>query len=127
MVKLLHLQKVQDRSCTSGFGIHGTDDYPPHTGLYNCTGTHLAWLQRNVEVAVPAASHLFFTCFADGRQFCMGKRIFINVAPVISSCDDFTVLDNHTSNRDFIDRIGFFACFKASFINFSSSVIDILP
>lgn len=52
MVKLLHLQKIQDRSCTSGFGIHGTDDYPPHTGLYNCTGTHLAWLQCDVEVAV---------------------------------------------------------------------------
>lgn len=112
MVKLLHLQKVQDRSCTSGFGIHGADDYPPHTGLYNCTGTHLTWLQCDVEVAVlkPPVT-CFFTCFADGRQFCMGKRIFINVAPVISSCDDFTVLDNHTSNRDFIDRIGFFRLF----------------
>lgn len=65
MVKLLHLQKIQDRSRTSGFGIHGTDDYPPHTGLYNCTGTHLAWLQCDVEVAVlkPPVT-CFFTCFA---------------------------------------------------------------
>ena len=102
MIKSIHLQKIHHRTCAARFGIHTADHYFIYSGLDKCPGAHLAWFQRHIHSASlqPPVSK-FFTGFADCIQFCMGECIFICVSSVISTCDDLTLMHDHTADWHF--------------------------
>lgn len=124
MVKLGHFQYIQDRTCTSRLGIHAAHHYFRDTGLHNGTGAHLAGFQGHIERAffqTPVADH--FAGFVDRCDLCVRQCILVCISPVVTTTDDLTFMYNDTADGDFPQGIGFFACFRASFIYFSSTLL----
>jgi hypothetical protein len=119
MIKLLHLQEIEYRTGTTRLGIHRSDDYTLHPGLYDGSGTHLARFQGNIHGAVfqsPVTG--LFARLADGSEFRMGERIFIRIASVVAPRNDFTILNDHTANRNFVDGGSFFRLCDSRFHKF---------
>ena len=50
MVKLRHLKKIHDRSCTPRFRIHASYYDSLYAGLHKSAGTHLARFQRHIHL-----------------------------------------------------------------------------
>ena len=109
MVKPLHLQQVQDRTCTPGLGVHTADDHFINSGLYDGSCAHLTGFQGDIERASlkPPVPQLF-AGFPDGIHLCVGGGIFICISSVIASGYYFSFIYDHTANGNFPKGVRFF-------------------
>ena len=124
MVKLGHFQYIQDGSGTSGLGIHTAHDDFGDPGLHDGTGAHLAGLKCHIEGTLfqtPVTDDL--AGFVDRCDLRMRQRIFICIAAVVTPADDLSLVYDDTTDGNFSQSVGFFACFRASFIYFSSTLL----
>ena len=124
MSKTLNDRKVKDSAKGTGFNIFRRIIDIADAGLQDGSGTHWAWFQRNIELAVIQfpGFQLPAGCF-NGHHFCMPFDLLELFPAVMSSADYFSLADNNRSNRYFADFEGLSASFKASFM-YSSAFIS---
>lgn len=117
-------QDVEYGSGAAGLGVHAANDNLGDAGLDDGAGAHLTGFQGYVEGAVlqaPVAD--FFAGFVDSGNFGVGQGVFVSVAAVITSADDFILVDYDTADGDFPRAYAFWAWVRAAFMYFSCGVI----
>ena len=109
-------QDVEYGSGAAGLGVHAANDNLGDAGLDDGAGAHLTGFQGYVEGAVlqaPVAD--FFAGFVDSGNFGVGQGVFVSVAAVITSADDFILVDYDTADGDFPEGICFLGLGEGGF------------
>ena len=109
MVEGGNLQQIHDGAGAAGLRIHSADHAAVDPGLDDRAGTHLAGLQGDVDgtaFEAPVAQNP--GGFPDRVHLGVGDGIAVRISPVISPGDDFTLVYDHASDRDFVQEQGFF-------------------
>lgn len=109
-------QDVEYGSGTAGLGIHAANDHLGDAGLDDGAGAHLAGLQGYVEGAVlqsPVAD--FFAGFVDSGNFGVCQGVFVGVAAVVASADNFIPVDYDTADGDFSEGVCFLGLGEGGF------------
>lgn len=79
----------------------------PDPCLDHCRGTHIARLERDIQVAIlkpPGIENA--TGFADRDHLCMKCDILIDLTTVIASGYDASFVNDYTTDRGFFQRTG---------------------
>ncbi len=98
------LAQLIQRPHRPGFGIRAAIDQPGDAGVDDRSGTHRAWLQRDIQRAIeqpPVADRLAGQ--SQGNDLGVGGWIVIGFTAIVPLADDSAagVMHDHAADRDF--------------------------